>query len=83
MQSAVGEWSDKQPFIETVNKNRTFGGKMKIGDLVKDVILGQLGIIIKLEWLDDADEVVALVQLSDNTTVLCSYEDMELVACNL
>ena len=55
---------------------------MKIGDLVKDVILGQLGIIIKLEWLDDADEVVALVQLSDNTTVLCSYEDMELVACN-
>ena len=56
---------------------------MKIGDLVLDKILEQMGIIIKLEWLDDADEVVALVQLSDDTTVLCSYEDMELIACNL
>ena len=56
---------------------------MKIGDLVLDKILKQMGIIIKLEWLDDADEVVDLVQLSDDTTILCSYEDMELIACNL
>ena len=56
---------------------------MEIGDLVKCLILGQLGIIIDFHWQDDEDEVYALVQLSDNTTVLCSYEDMELIACNL
>ena len=53
---------------------------MKIGDLVKDIILGQMGIIIDLQWIDDADEVVAVVQLPDDTKVLCSYEDMELIA---
>ena len=56
---------------------------MKIGDLVLDIILGQMGIIVDLEWIDDVDEVVAVVQLSDDTTVLCSYEDMKLIACNL
>ena len=56
---------------------------MNIGDLVLDKILDQMGIIIKLEWQDDEDEVYGLVQLADNTTVLCSYEDMELIACNL
>jgi hypothetical protein len=56
---------------------------MKIGDLVMDLILGQMGIIIDLAWMDDADEVVAIIQLSDDTTVLCSYEDIKLVACNL
>ena len=55
---------------------------MTIGDLVKDKILGELGIIIDLQWQDDEDEVYALVQLADNTTVLCSYEDMELIACS-
>ena len=56
---------------------------MKIGDLVLDIILGQMGIIIDLQWIDEADEVVAVVQLPDDTTVLCSYEDMKLIACNL
>ena len=56
---------------------------MKIGDLVKDIILDKLGIIIDFHWQDDEDEVYAVVQLPDNSTVLCSYEDMELVACNL
>ena len=56
---------------------------MKIGDLVMDIILGRMGIIIDLQWLDDADEVVAIVQLSDDTKVLCSYEDIKLIACNL
>tara|TARA_B100000287_G_C19971694_1_gene518783 strand:+ start:137 stop:307 length:171 start_codon:yes stop_codon:yes gene_type:complete len=56
---------------------------MNIGDLVLDKILDQMGIIIKFEWQDDEDEVYALVQLADNTTVLCTYEDMELIACNL
>ena len=55
---------------------------MKIGDLVLDKILGQMGIIIDLQWIDDADEVVAVVQLPDDTTVLCSYEDMKLIACS-
>lgn len=53
---------------------------MKIGDLVKDIILGQMGIIVDLEWNDAVDEVMAVVQLPDDTTVLCSYEDMELIA---
>ena len=53
---------------------------MQVGDLVKDIILGQMGIIIDLQWIDDADEVVAVVQLPDDTKVLCSYEDMELIA---
>ena len=56
---------------------------MNIGDLVMDKILDQMGIIIDLQWIDDEDEVYALVQLADNTTVLCSYGDMELIACNL
>ena len=55
---------------------------MQIGDLVKDIILGQMGIIVDLEWIDDVDEVVAVVQLPDDTTVLCRYEDMELIACS-
>ena len=53
---------------------------MKIGDLVKDIILGQMGIIVDLEWNDAVDEVMAVVQLPDDTKVLCSYEDMELIA---
>ena len=53
---------------------------MKIGDLVLDKILDQMGIIVDLEWNDAVDEVVAVVQLPDNTKVLCSYEDMELIA---
>ena len=55
---------------------------MKIGDLVKDIILGQMGIIVDLEWNDAVDEVVAVVQLPDDTKVLCRYEDMELIACS-
>ena len=54
---------------------------MKIGDLVKCLILGELGILIDFHWEDTEDEVYAVVQLADNSTVLCSYEDMELIAC--
>ena len=54
---------------------------MKIGDLVKCLILGELGILIDFHWADDEDETYAVVQLADNSTVLCSYEDMELIAC--
>ena len=58
---------------------------MKIGDLVKDRITELLGIIVDTHWQDDEDEMYAVVQLlgSDNSKVLCSYEDMELIACNL
>ena len=53
---------------------------MKIGDLVLDKILDQMGILIDFHWEDTEDETYAVIELSDNTTVLCSYEDMELVA---
>ena len=54
---------------------------MNIGDLVKCLILGELGILIDFHWEDTEDEVYAVVQLADNSCVLCSYEDMELIAC--
>ena len=56
---------------------------MNIGDLVKDRITELLGIIVDFHWQDDEDETYAVVQLPDNSKVLCSYEDMELIACNL
>ena len=56
---------------------------MKRGDLVKCLIVEQLGIIVDFHWQDDEDEIYAVVQLPDNSKVLCSYEDMELIACNL
>ena len=56
---------------------------MKIGDLVKDKITELLGIIVDFHWEDTEDETYAVVQLPDNSKVLCSYEDMELIACNL
>ena len=51
---------------------------MNIGDLVKDKDFG-LGIIIDLQWDDDHNEVLAVVQLLDDTRVFCSYEDIEVV----
>ncbi len=54
---------------------------MNIGDLVKCLILGELGMLIDFHWEDTEDETYAVVQLADNSTVLCSYEDMELIAC--
>ena len=54
---------------------------MNVGDLVKDKDFG-LGIIIDFQWDDDHDEVLAVVQLLNNTQVLCSHEDIELVACS-
>ena len=56
---------------------------MKIGDLIKDKITQLLGIIVGFGFHDDVDEAYAVVQLPDNSHVLCSYEDMELIACNL
>ena len=53
---------------------------MNIGDLVNDKDFG-LGIIIDLQWDDDHDEILAVVQLG-NDRVLCSREDIELVACS-
>lgn len=55
---------------------------MKIGDLVLDKILDQMGILIDFHWESTEDETYAVIQLSDNTTVLCSREDMELIACS-
>ena len=56
---------------------------MNIGDLVKCLIIDQLGIVVDFHWEDTEDETYAVVQLADNTKVLCSYEDVELIACNL
>ena len=55
---------------------------MKIGDLVLDLELNEMGIIIDLQWCDDGDEMCAVVQLPDNSTVLASYEELELIACS-
>ena len=51
---------------------------MNIGDLVKDKEFG-LGIIINLQWDDDHDEMLAVIQLLNNTQVLCSHEDIEVI----
>jgi len=51
---------------------------MNIGDLVKDKDFG-LGIIVDLQWDDDHDEILAVIQLLNNTQVLCSYEDIEVI----
>ena len=56
---------------------------MKVGDLVKDKITKLLGIIVDFHWQDDEDETYAVVCLHDNSFVLCSYEDMDLIACSL
>ena len=55
---------------------------MNIGDLVKDKITEMLGIIVDVVWDDSEDEAYAVIQLPDNSKVLCSYEDMELIACS-
>ena len=52
---------------------------MQIGDLVRDTWLDMLGIIVDLQWDDDHDEVLAVVQLLATTMILCSYEDIEVV----
>ena len=54
---------------------------MNIGDLVKDKDFG-MGIIIDFSWDSGEDEILAVVQLLNNTRVFCSYEDIELVACS-
>ena len=66
-----------------IAKTRSSGGRMNVGDLVKDIILDKLGIVVGFHWQDDEDEVYAIVLLNDNSKVLCSYEDMELIACSL
>mgnify|MGYP003123917264 CR=1 FL=1 len=55
---------------------------MQIGDLVLDKELDEMGIIVDLQWCDDGDEMCVVVQLSDNSTVLASYEELELIACS-
>jgi hypothetical protein len=55
---------------------------MNIGDLVKDVWLDLMGLIVDFEYDEDNDEMLAVVQLLDTTKVLCSHEDIELVACS-
>ena len=41
---------------------------MQIGDLVKCLILNQMGILVDFHWEDTEDEVYAVVQLFDNST---------------
>ena len=55
---------------------------MQIGDLVLDKELDEMGIIVDLQWCDDGDEMCVVVQLSDNSTVLASYEELELISCS-
>ena len=55
---------------------------MKVGDLVLDTLNNKLGIIIDAHYCAFAEEIFALIQLSDNTEVLCSYGDIELIVCS-
>ena len=55
---------------------------MQIGDLVLDKELDEMGIIIDLQWNDEGDEMCAVVRLPNNSTVLASYEELELIACS-
>ena len=55
---------------------------MQIGDLVLDKELDEMGIIIDLQWNDEGDEMCVVVQLPDNSTVLASYEELELISCS-
>ena len=56
---------------------------MNIGDLAKDRITELLGIIVDVVWDDSEDAAYAVVQLPDNSKVLCSRGDIEVIACNL
>ena len=52
---------------------------MNIGDLVRDTWLDMLGIIIDLQWDEEHDEMLAVVQLLDGSRLWYSYEDMEVI----
>ena len=56
---------------------------MRIGDLVKDKTIEQMGIIVEIGFDDDVDQAYIVVQLCDGSEVLADYEDLELIACNL
>ena len=56
---------------------------MKIGDLVNDKTIDQMGIITEIGFDDDVDQAYIVVQLCDGSEVLADYEDLELIACNL
>ena len=55
---------------------------MKIGDLVLDKELGEMGIITEIGFDDNADEAYVVVTLSDGQSVLASYEELELISCS-
>lgn len=50
---------------------------MKIGDLVRDKTINQIGTITEIGFDDDVDEVYIVVQLCDGSEVLAVYEDLE------
>ena len=52
---------------------------MKIGDLVRDKTIDQLGIIAEIGFDDDVDGAYIVVQLCDGSEVLADYEDLELI----
>tara|TARA_R100001082_G_C4331864_1_gene146022 strand:- start:718 stop:891 length:174 start_codon:yes stop_codon:yes gene_type:complete len=57
---------------------------MKIGDLVIDKELNEMGIITEIIFVPDSDdEACAVVTLADGQSVLAKYEELELIACNL
>ena len=55
---------------------------MKVGDLVLDKELNEMGIITEIGFDDDADEAYVVVTLSDGQSVLASYEELELISCS-
>ena len=55
---------------------------MKVGDLVRDKTIDQMGIIAEIGFDDDVDQAYIVVQLCDGSEVLADYEDLELIACS-
>ena len=56
---------------------------MKVGDLVLDLELDEMGIITEIIFETDCDdEPCAVVTLADGQSVLATFEELELIACS-
>ena len=55
---------------------------MKIGDLVMDLELNEMGIIAEIIRKLNPDNHCAVVILADGQSVLATFEELELIACS-
>jgi hypothetical protein len=54
---------------------------MNIGDLVRDKVIDQLGVITEIGFDDDVEEPYIVIELCDGSEVLASHEELELISC--